>query len=153
MERVGVRRSAERLEPARNPVKPGKVRAKSSVAENPSEAPPDNDMAGHELLAKVSAENCVSPDCASAVGTSRHTSARSKMPRMAASESAETCAENSTPRAHTSARSRSTPDDTAVSTHVPGAFHGNTCVASASSARPWLPTPKAAQNASEKPVM
>lgn len=50
MERVGVRRSAERLEPARNPVKPGKVRAKSSVAD--SEAPPDMDM-GHELLAKV----------------------------------------------------------------------------------------------------
>ena len=52
MERVGVRRSAERLEPARKPVKPGKVRAKSSVAEKPSEALPGMDM-GHELLAKV----------------------------------------------------------------------------------------------------
>lgn len=78
------------------------------------------------------------------------------MARMAARESAETWAENCTPRAHTSASSTSTPDDTAVSTHVPGAFHGNTCVASAASAvlpTTWLPTPKAAQRDSEKPVM
>ena len=152
MERVGVRRSAERLEPARKPVKPGKVRAKSSVAEKPSEARPGMDT-GHELLAKVWAESWVSPDCASKVGTRRHTSARSRMTRMAARESAETWAEKCTPRAHTSASSTSTPDDTAVSTHVPGAFHGNTCVASAASGRPWLPTPTAAQSASEKPVI
>ena len=92
MERVGVRRSAERLEPARKPVKPGKVRAKSSVAEKPSEALPGMDT-GHELLAKVWAESWVSPDCASTVGTSRHTSASSRMRRMAARESAETWAE------------------------------------------------------------
>ena len=67
MERVGVRSSPERLEPARKPVKAGKVRAKSSVAEacTRSKGPC---MSGHELLRNVSVENAVRPETASELG-------------------------------------------------------------------------------------
>ena len=75
----------------------------------------------------------------------------SRMARMAASVTAETLAEKRTPRAQTSASRRRMPDESDVSTHVPGAFHAKTCACTCAGSK--LPSPRAAHTVSEKPVM